>query len=592
MGRLAILITTRLRSAALITRISFRNLLRQFRRNLLLAAGIAVGMCVLVVTMSFTNGLTDILFNKVMVYVTGHIRVVMHDYTSRRTEVIRDQPRFLAAIKQSVEGIVRIDEDVSAFGRSVGNGKTGMVILVGLAKDSDFYDEMQLDSGDPRDIFKPDVFPGIVFYRNAARDINVGMNDTVTVRFDSVYGQAQAPKFRVVGIIRSENMFMDVAAFVDMEVLRGMLNLKPSESLGLNIVTAYPQDARKVIAQADKIHAALGPEAAGVKATVGLGAASAAADVFALKLDTDDAAARIASEHLRFTDGGVAALAADRNGIVLTESLAGRLGAAVGAKVLYSYLPKYADAVESELTVVGIASTPASFADLTAFAHEDLFYRTFFWNIPKHPAAVSHAAPLYRALVPEWELLVRSPNSDAALKTRQRLNRESWKGAKVDVQTMFENASMIVDFQKGLNTVSLVAVLVLFVVILIGVVNTMRMSIRERTREIGTNRAIGMQRSDVRSVFVLEIVFLAAVACAAGLLLACGVMALLAGLTVDLRDNPFNMFFVNQHIYFVPTAGSVVGSFVTIVLVAWVIAFFTARRAARMRVADALRHYE
>ena len=201
-----------LRSARVIATISFRNLVRQFRRNVLLGLGIAVGMCILVVTTSFTNGLSDILFNKVLVYVTGHIRVKMDEYTSRRSDVVRDKHRLIRAIRQNVEGIVRVDEDVSAFGRTVGNGKTGLVALVGLAKNSEFYDETQLEAGNPRDIFKPDVFPGIVFYKNAARDINVGLNDVVTVRFQSVYGQSQAPKFKVVGLIPSENMFMDVAA--------------------------------------------------------------------------------------------------------------------------------------------------------------------------------------------------------------------------------------------------------------------------------------------------------------------------------------------------------------------------------------------
>jgi putative ABC transport system permease protein len=174
----------------------------------------------------------------------------------------------------------------------------------------------------------------------------------------------------------------------------------------------------------------------------------------------------------------------------------------------------------------------------------------------------------------------------------QRLNRETWKGARVDVQTMFENASAIVDLQKGLNTISVVAVLVLFFVILIGVVNTMRMSIRERTREIGTNRAIGMQRSDVRHVFVLEIVFLTVLACVAGILLGYGVMGLLKLLTFELRDNPFGMFFVNKHLYFVPTVSGIVSNFIVITVVSFIIAFFTARRAAKMGVADALRHYE
>ena len=134
---------------------------------------------------------------------------------------------------------------------------------------------------------------------------------------------------------------------------------------------------------------------------------------------------------------------------------------------------------------------------------------------------------------------------------------------------MFENASAVIDLQQGLNMVSVIAVLVLFFVILIGVVNTMRMSIRERTREIGTNRAIGMQRSDVRAVFVLEIVFLAVFACVIGAALCFGVMALLGTLTFDLKDNPFSMFFVNKHLYFVPTVGAIIGNFLIIVLVSF-----------------------
>ena len=583
----------RLRSARIIATISFRNLIRQFRRNVLLGVGIAVGMCILIVTAAFTDGLTDILFNKVLVYISGHIQVVRYEYTTRRSDVIRDKPRFIRTIQATVEGIKRIDENVSAFGRAVGNGKTGLVALVGLPRDAEFYKETQLEAGDPRDIFKPDVFPGIILYKNAAKDMNVGLNDIVTVRFDTIYGQSQAPKFKVVGLIPSQNMFMDVAAFVDMETLRGLLNLKPEECLGLNIVVSYPRDQRKVIAQANKLHQAFAPEAAGVKAAFRLGERQAEADAFALALAGQPDAVRLAEENLHFLKGDLQALQQAKDGVILTEPLARSLRAELGSRITYRYSPKYAaDPVERQLVVKGIVSPPASFGDSTALANEEVFYQSFFWNIPRDSAVVAHDAPLFKALLPEWQLLERSANTDAATKKRLALNREPWKGARVDVQTMFENASLIVDFQRGLNIVSIVAVLILFFVILIGVVNTMRMSIRERTREIGTNRAIGMQRSDVRSVFVLEVVFLAVLACAAGILLAYGLMGLLSTITVDLKDNPFSMFFVNKHLYFVPTAGDIIVNFITIVVVTLVIAFFTARRAARLQVADALRHYE
>ncbi|HVP18644.1 MAG TPA: ABC transporter permease [Spirochaetia bacterium] len=586
-------ILSRIRSVRVVSTIAFRNLVRQFRRNTLLGIGIAVSMSILVVTTSYTNGLTDILFNRVMVYMTGHIRVVEDSYVTRRSDVIRDTPRFIETIKANVPGIKRIDVSIGAFGRSIGNGKTGMCFLVGIPRDADFYKDTQLESGHTQDIFKPDVFPGIILYKNAAKDINVGMNDIVTVRFDTVYGQSQAPKFKVVGLIPSENLFMDVAAFVDQDTLRTMLNLKPDESLGLNIVTTYPEDQRKVIAEANRLREALTPQAAGVQALFAAGDKRFAADTFALKLEDEQPAMKIAQDTLQFIKGDLPSFAQAKDGVILTETLASRLGADVGTRLGWSYTPKSAsDPVEMQVVVRGIVRPVSSFAEDTAFANPEIFYKTYYWNIPRRPATAAFQAPLFKALLPEWDLLPRSQNTDAATKKRQQLSRESWKGAKVDVQTMFENASVIVDFQRGLNTVSLVAVLVLFFVILIGVVNTMRMSIRERTREIGTNRAIGMQSGDVRSVFVLEIVFLAMLSCVVGILLAYGLMELLRLPTFDLKDNPFSMFFVQKHMYFVPKASTIIINFVTIVLVAFVIAFFTARRAAKMRVADALRHYE
>jgi ABC-type lipoprotein release transport system permease subunit len=586
--------TTRLRSARVTSKIAFRNLMRQFRRNVLLSAGIAVGMCILVITASFTSGLTDIIFNKVLVYMSGHIKVVVDEYTSRRSDVIRDTARFTKVIRDNVDGIRTIDPQISAFGRIVGNGKTGLVALVGIAKDADFYNDTQLESGSPRDMYKPDVFPGILLYKNAAKELNVGMNDTVTVRFQTVYGQAQAPKFKVVGLIPSSNMFMDVAAFVDMETLRGLLNLKPNESLGLQIVTKYPEDAGKVIAMANKLQKALAPGAAGVKATLAAGGRQANADVFALRLETSTSILGDVRDNLTFLKGKIADLRSNKEGIILTQPLADSIGATVGTKLRYSYMPLDSpNPVDLQFVVTGIVKPVDKFADATAFVHEDAFYKTYFWNIPKEPATVSATSPFFNALLPEWEQLERSPNTDAATKKMRELNRDNtWKGARVDVQTMFENASVVIDLQRGLNMVSVIAVLVLFFVILIGVVNTMRMSIRERTREIGTNRAIGMQRNDVRAVFVMEIVFLSVFACVIGAALGFGVMALLQTLTFDLKDNPFSMFFVNKHLYFFPTATAIIGNFVIIVLVSFVIAFFTARRAARLRVADALRHYE
>jgi ABC-type antimicrobial peptide transport system permease subunit len=157
---------------------------------------------------------------------------------------------------------------------------------------------------------------------------------------------------------------------------------------------------------------------------------------------------------------------------------------------------------------------------------------------------------------------------------------------------MYESASMVVNLEYALNFVTLAAVMVLFFIILIGVINTLRMTIRERTREIGTMRAIGMQKADVRNSFLLETYFLALFSTLAGTLAAFGVMAVSSLVKIDMQDNPLGMILVSGHLNFAPTVLGTVGNLVLIQFIAVATAYFPAKRAANLSAAAAFRHYE
>jgi ABC-type antimicrobial peptide transport system permease subunit len=118
------------------------------------------------------------------------------------------------------------------------------------------------------------------------------------------------------------------------------------------------------------------------------------------------------------------------------------------------------------------------------------------------------------------------------------------------------------------------------------------MTIRERTREIGTVRAIGMQKKDVRNSFILETFFLGLFSAVAGTALAFAAMFGLSQITINAEDNPMGMLLVNNHLNFMPSAGSTIGYIILIVVIAVVTAYFPARRAANLSASDALRHYE
>ncbi|MCM2333517.1 MAG: FtsX-like permease family protein, partial [Anaeromyxobacteraceae bacterium] len=95
-----------------------------------------------------------------------------------------------------------------------------------------------------------------------------------------------------------------------------------------------------------------------------------------------------------------------------------------------------------------------------------------------------------------------------------------WTGQQLDVTTWADELGNFKQIIFGLKALTFLLVFLLMVVVIIGILNTMAIAIRERTREIGTLRAIGMQRRKVLWLFVLEMGLLGTLGCALGAVLA------------------------------------------------------------------------
>jgi putative ABC transport system permease protein len=134
-----------------------------------------------------------------------------------------------------------------------------------------------------------------------------------------------------------------------------------------------------------------------------------------------------------------------------------------------------------------------------------------------------------------------------------------------------------------------------FIAILIGVVvlftvsNTMSMNVMERIDEIGTTRALGVRRSQIRLQFLLEGSMLGVFGASLGVALAFAVATAVnhSGLT---WTPPGDAHPIALKLYLLG-ASSVIGSvWSALVLVATIAALVPANRAARLPIVDALRH--
>jgi ABC-type lipoprotein release transport system permease subunit len=611
----------------LISKISMRNLVRQKRRNTFLGIGIALGMCLLVVTCSFTNGISDTLLNRVVIYMTGHIKVVRMEKAARTINIIRDRERMIKQINQHVEGIDKVWDDVTTSLpiRCLGNGKAANLVIVGVREEDEEDDnnETQILEGDYQALYDEKLPNPIFIFDTTAKDLNVKLNDIVNMKLETINGQMQTARCQVVAIAKAANMFMGTAVLMDIKRLKSLLGYSEAETGAFTIIMKDLDNPALVIQKANLLHAALQPGVAGFKAQIlrktsgqetGPGG-QILTPVFALKNGEEDQ--KLIQQQLALKTGEWSRFFGEEAGALVSAQLAEKLKIKIGDECSFRYRKRMTDEwVNGTVRIAGVyesvdtlnpAMTVMPLTDTTQelktellgeeissplFVHENVFYKHYFSSLPLDEVSLKPEHALFPALHKEYLLLDRSPTTEASTEKYRELTRKKWKGAIVDVQTMYETASAILQMQGVLDFIGVIAVIVLFFVILVGVVNTLRMSIRERTREIGTNRAIGMQRGDIRAIFVMEILFLTVIACLAGIVFAFILIGLFSLITIDMGDNPLSIILVKKHLYFLATPVMIFINLFVISLIATIIAYFTSRQAANLKVVDALRHYE
>ncbi len=169
----------------------------------------------------------------------------------------------------------------------------------------------------------------------------------------------------------------------------------------------------------------------------------------------------------------------------------------------------------------------------------------------------------------------------------QVVTREDWTGQKLDVSTWKDELSFVawvLDLVRGVTTAF---TSVLMIIILIGVMNSMWMSIRERTREIGTLRAIGMGKSRVLLMFLMEASLLSVVATLVGAGLGIGLAGIINAAQVKVPQ-ALMLFLMRDTLHLAVTPAAVAVSVLVISGVTTLFALYPAYRATRLKPITAI----
>ena len=201
------------------------------------------------------------------------------------------------------------------------------------------------------------------------------------------------------------------------------------------------------------------------------------------------------------------------NGILISEPVAEQLNARIGDDIVLKVRTKTGQNNTGTFIVRGIFRDSSIFGYYKCFvdrrylnsllAYEDDEYSSIGFFYEKPEDAGEQSVLLYNQLKKEL------PMAPAITKKEEysfQLDRQ-WKGIRYFVMTLQLFISQVADLLIAMELISYFLYIMITLIVLVSISVTYRLIIHERMSEIGTMRAIGLQRSDILGILITEAFF-------------------------------------------------------------------------------------
>jgi len=169
---------------------------------------------------------------------------------------------------------------------------------------------------------------------------------------------------------------------------------------------------------------------------------------------------------------------------------------------------------------------------------------------------------------------------------------EDWTGQMLDVTVWRDEVSYLLWVLTAFDSVTWFLVAILVAIIGVGIMNTMWNSVRERTREIGTMRAIGMHRGSVLRLILLEAALLGFISSTLGAIVGAGLSIAINAMEVPVPIDAFKVILLADSFRFSVHSSVLIAAIGVLSVFTTLAAAWPALRAARLRPITAIQHVE
>jgi putative ABC transport system permease protein len=289
------------------------------------------------------------------------------------------------------------------------------------------------------------------------------------------------------------------------------------------------------------------------------------------------------------------------NTILLFEAQAKKLGLDVGDALTISAQTTRGVANTIDCRVVAISQDIGLLSQWNVFVQTEVL-RVLYQLNPRttgvlqlhlKPQYVDNLAPIaarLRKTLEDAGYRIMEPDPRAFFFKFQTVSREAWTGQKLDVTTWQDELSFMMWTMNALQGLSALLLIILVAIVVTGIMNTLWIAIRERTREIGTLRAIGMPRFGVLRMFLIETTLLGVFGATAGVVLGCAIALALNAAHIHVPIS-VQLFLMRDTVFLALEPRALLSAVILITIVTGAAALYPSLRAARLKPVDAMAHF-